>query len=40
MEAVAHSKSFAAKTGIPMKVGKEYAAADKASGKYPAKKKK
>ena len=29
MEAVAHSPAFAAKTGIPQKVGKDYAAADK-----------
>lgn len=29
MEAVAHSEKFARKVGIPQKVGKDYAAADK-----------
>ena len=29
MEAVAHSPKFAKQTGIPVKVGKEYVAADK-----------
>lgn len=29
MEAVAHSPKFAKKVGIPQKVGKEFAAADK-----------
>lgn len=29
MEAVAHSPKFAAKVGIPQKVGKEFAQADK-----------
>jgi len=29
MEAVAHNKAFAKKVGIPQKVGKEFAAADK-----------
>ena len=29
MEAVAHSPSFAKKAGIPTKVGKDFAAADK-----------
>lgn len=33
MRAVAHSKKFAAKTGIPQKVGKDFEAADKAAGK-------
>lgn len=30
MEAVAHDPKFAKKAGIPVKVGKEYAKADKA----------
>ena len=30
MEAVAHDPKFAAKVGIPVKVGKDFAAADKA----------
>lgn len=30
MEAVAHNPKFAAKAGIPQKVGKEFAEADKA----------
>lgn len=34
MEAVAHSPKFAKKAGVPQKVGKDFAAADKASGKY------
>ena len=29
MEAVAHNPAFAKKVGIPMKVGKDFAAADK-----------
>lgn len=29
MEAVAHNPEFAAKVGIPQKVGKDFAAADK-----------
>jgi hypothetical protein len=33
MEAVAHSKAFAKTVGIPQKVGKEFAAADKAKSK-------
>lgn len=33
MAAVAHSKSFAKKVGIPQSVGKEFTAADK-GGKY------
>ena len=32
MEAVAHNAKFAAKAGIPQKVGKDFAAADK--GKF------
>lgn len=32
MEAVAHNPAFAKKAGIPQKVGKEFAAADKAKG--------
>ncbi len=39
MMAVAHSAKFAKKAGIPQKVGKEFAAADKAKGKFKAKKK-
>lgn len=35
MLAVAHSKSFAARVGVPMKVGKDFEAADKARGKKP-----
>jgi len=34
MEAVAHNPAFAAKAGIPQTVGKDFAAADKASGKF------
>lgn len=33
MEAVAHSPAFAKKAGIPSKVGKDFAAADKRAGK-------
>jgi hypothetical protein len=33
MEAVAHSPAFAKKAGVPQKVGKEFAAADKAKSK-------
>lgn len=33
MEAVAHSAKFARKAGVPQSVGKDFAAADKASGK-------
>lgn len=33
MEAVAHNPAFAKKTGVPQKVGKEFAAADKAKAK-------
>lgn len=32
MEAVAHSPKFAAKVGIPQKVGRDFAEADKAKG--------
>lgn len=34
MEAIAHSPEFAKKAGVPQKVGKDFAAADKASGKF------
>lgn len=34
MEAVAHDPGFAKKVGISQKVGKDFAAADKATGKY------
>lgn len=37
MEAAAHSAKFAAKTGVPQKVAKEFVAADKSKGQ-PAKK--
>lgn len=40
MQAVAHNPEFAKKVGIPQKVGKEFAAADKAAGKFKAKPKK
>lgn len=40
MEAIAHSKSFAKKAGVPQSVGKDFAAADKATGKYTKKGKK
>ena len=33
MLAVAHSPKFAAKVGVPVKVGKDFEAADKARGK-------
>lgn len=33
MKAVAHSPEFAKKAGIPQKVGKDFAAADKAKAK-------
>lgn len=36
MQAVAHNPKFAAKVGIPQRVGKDFAAADKAVGKVPA----
>lgn len=39
MEAVAHSPEFAKKVGIKQSVGKDFAAADKASGKFMKKKK-
>jgi hypothetical protein len=32
MEAVAHNPAFAKKAGVPQKVGKDFAAADKAEG--------
>jgi hypothetical protein len=34
MRAVAHNPKFAKKVGIPQKVGRDYASADKAAGKY------
>jgi hypothetical protein len=39
MEAVAHSAAFAKKAGVPQKVGKEFAAADKAKSKTATKSK-
>ena len=33
MEGVAHNPKFAKKVGIPQKVGKDFAAADKGAGK-------
>lgn len=38
MQAVAHNPKFAKKAGVPQKVGKEFAAADK-KAKAPARKK-
>lgn len=38
MQAVAHDPKFAAKAGVPQKVGKEYEAADKAKAKGKKKK--
>lgn len=32
MEAVAHDPQFAKKVGVPQKVGRDFAAADKANG--------
>jgi hypothetical protein len=40
MEAVAHNPKFAAQAGVPQKVGKDFAAADKAKGMTKPKKKK
>ena len=37
MEAVAHSPKFAKKVGVKQSVGKDFAAADKATGKYKGK---
>jgi len=37
MEAVAHSPTFAKKVGIPEKVGKDYAQADKGRSSYGSK---
>jgi hypothetical protein len=34
MEAVAHDPGFAKKAGIPQSVGKDFAEADKAAGKF------
>jgi hypothetical protein len=39
MEAAAHNPAFAKKAGVPQKVAKEFVAADKAAGKFKAKKK-
>lgn len=38
MRAAAHNPQFAAKAKIPQSVAKEYVSADKASGKFGAKK--
>ena len=38
MEAVAHSPQFAKKAGVPQKVGKDFAAADKTEGRFKPKK--
>lgn len=37
MEAIAHDRAFAAKVGVPQRVGKDFTAADKASGRYQGK---
>lgn len=37
MEAVAHNSKFAKKAGVPQSVGKDFAAADKSSGKFKSK---
>ena len=37
MEAVAHSAKFAKKAGVKRSVGKDFAAADKAAGKFKSK---
>lgn len=37
MLAIAHSANFAKKAGVPQSVGKDFAAADKRSGKFKAK---
>ena len=34
MEAIAHSPAFAKKVGVPQKVGRDFANADKAAGKF------
>lgn len=39
MAAVAHNPEFAAKAGIPQKVGRDYLVADAKAGKYKGKKK-
>lgn len=36
MQAVAHSKKFAKKVGVPQKVGREYSQADAAAKLYPS----
>ena len=40
MEAVAHNPEFARKAGVPQKVGKDFAKADKSEGKFKGKSKK
>jgi hypothetical protein len=40
MEAIKHSPEFAREAGVPQSVGRDFADADEASGKYGAKKKK
>ena len=40
MEAIAHNPEFARKAGVPQKVGKDFAEADKRSGKFRRKPKK
>lgn len=37
-QAIANSPPFAKKAGVPQKVGREFAQADKAAGKYPPQK--
>lgn len=39
MQAIAHSPKFARKVGVAQKVGKDFEAADKKAGKFPAKRK-
>ena len=38
MEAIAHDGGFARKVGVPRRVGKDFAAADKAMGKFKSRK--
>ena len=38
MEGVAHNPDFAKKVGVPQSVGQDFAAADKASGKFKSRK--
>ena len=40
MEAIAHSPAFARKAGVSQKVGKDFAKADRVTGKYRKKPKK